>query len=139
MKIFFCVVISLTTFLSIAKADQVATLTCTGSNVVLFVKSPYLGENSKAAQELYVLTRKSEANKDESQYTAYFLDISPDADFHRVYVSGKNAEGGSFLLKTNFPVDDSDGTTIREVSQGTLTYSHGPLQGKDEPVDCVAE
>lgn len=117
-------------------ADQAATLTCTGKSIILKVKSPYLGENSKATQELYVLKLKS---SDESAYAAYFLDISYDVGRGGVtYISGKNSVGGTFDLVTNFPQDDSDGTTSREVSHGTLTYDHGPLKGK-EAVSCVSE
>jgi hypothetical protein len=121
-----------------AFADQAATLTCTGKNIILEVKSPYLGENSKATQELFVLkSRKSNSN--ETTYTAYFLDISYDIGRGGVtYISGKNAVGGMFDLVTNFPQDENNGTTVRQVSHGTLTYNHGPLKGK-ETVDCVTE
>ena len=40
----------LTLVASVANSDQAATMTCTGENIVLKVKSPYLGENSKATQ-----------------------------------------------------------------------------------------
>ncbi len=121
-----------------AFADQAATLTCTGENIVLAVKSPYLGENSEASQELYVLKSKTE-NDSETAYTAYFLDVEYDVGPQgTIHINGKNSQGGSFYLLTNFPKDDSDGTVIREVSEGTLTYNHGPLKGQ-EHVSCVTE
>lgn len=117
-------------------ADQAATLTCTGENIVLQVKSPYWGEDSDATQQLYVLKT---TDSDETSYTAYFLDASYDVGpGGTIYISGKNEVGGSFDLVTNFPKDISDGTVIREISQGTLTYSHGPLKG-EEAVTCIKE
>lgn len=123
------------TLISTAFADQAATLTCKGKTVTLSVKSPYLGENSPATQELYVLS----TNADETAYTAYFLDVEYDVGkFGTTYISGKNQVGGSFELVTNFPKDVSDDTSIRYTSEGTLTYKHGPLSGK-EKVSCVTE
>lgn len=120
-----------------AFADQVATLTCTGKNIILIEKSPYLGEGSPAAQSLFILTRPG---SDQTSYTAYFLD-NTNYDVGRfgvVYIDGKNEVGGSFNLVTNFPQDVSDGTVIRYVSKGTLTYNHGPLKGS-EKVTCIKE
>ena len=130
--------LALTLTFSNAFADQAATLTCTGENIILTVKSPYLGEDSEASQKLYVLKSKS-ANDSETAYTAFFLeakeDVGPQGTIH---ISAENSKGGSFYLLTNFPKDDSDGTVIREVSEGTLTYNHGPLKGQ-ERVSCVTE
>ncbi len=117
-------------------ADQAATLTCTGENIVLSVKSPYLGEDSEASQKLYVLKY---IGSDETSYTAFFLDTSYDVGpGGTIYISGKNEVGGTFDLVTNFPKDVSDGTIIREISKGTLEFNHGPLKGK-ESVECVTE
>lgn len=122
-----------------ANADQAATLTCEGSNIVLKEKSPYLGENSKYTQSLFVLTSKNQQG-DESANTAYFLSLSYDkGKYGMVYISGKNEVGGFFDLVTSNPQDESDGTVVREVSRGELTYSHGPLKGKKESVVCVKE
>ena len=119
-----------------AFADQAATLTCTGKNIILQEKSPYLGENSKFSQSLFILKNKS---ADESSDTAYFLEISYDVGkFGVTYISGKNEVGGTFELVTNFPQDTGDGTVIHEVSTGTLKFNHGPLKGK-EVVNCVRE
>lgn len=121
-----------------AFADQAATLTCTGENIILTVKSPYLGEDSEVSQKLYVLKSKT-ANDSETAYTAFFLDAEEDRGPQgTVYISAKNSQGGSFDLLTNSPKDDSDGTVIRETSEGTLTYNHGPLKGQ-ERVSCVTE
>lgn len=121
-----------------AMADQAATITCTGKNVILTSKSPYMGENSDAAQTLYTL--KSVDNQNESVATAFFLDVDENADVDKygmVYSYGKNSKGGSFTLKTKFWQDVGDGTVIDEATTGTLTYSHGVLKGKDEAVNCV--
>ena len=122
---------------TIAFADQEATLTCTGKEVTLSVKSPYLGENSPAAQKLYVLSKNG--NQNESSYTAYFLDVEYDVGpGGAIYITGKNEVGGSFQLVTNSPKDASDGNVLRETSEGTLTYNHGPLKGSTR-VSCVTE
>ncbi|MFS4459257.1 hypothetical protein [Bdellovibrio sp. HCB2-146] len=121
-----------------AHADQKATITCTGKNVVLTEKSPYLGEDTKFAQSLFVL--KSTDAADESAYTAYFLDVDVEGDVDsngQIWTVGKNSQGGNFTLKTNFWRDVGDGTIINQETEGTLTYSHGPLQGKNETVKCT--
>jgi hypothetical protein len=123
---------------TIAHADQAATLTCTGPSMILTEKSPYLGENSKFTQNLFVLKSK-ESNRNESADTAYFLTISQDVGpGGTIYIGGKNGVGGKFLLTTTYPKETGDGTTIHEESVGTLTFSHGPLKGK-EKVTCVRE
>lgn len=127
-----------------AHADQAATLTCTGSNIVLSVKSPYLGEDSKATQKLYVL-KSIDSNDGETAYTAYFLDVKtatlvgtkPGVGW-RIY-SGKNSAGGSFDMMIRPWKDSGSQTTIRQTSNGTITYQHGPLTGTNENVDCVQE
>ena len=121
-----------------AYADSAPVITCTGENVILTTKTPYLGENRPETQTLYVL--KSIDNADEAAYTAYFLDVDVEGDVDKygmVYTAGKNSKGGKFVLKTKFWEDVGDGTIINEKTSGTLTYKHGPLKGKVEPVDCV--
>lgn len=123
---------------SAAFADQAPTITCTGKNVILTSKTPYLGENEPATQTLYTL--KSVDNQNESVMTAYFLDVDEEVDVDKYgmfYTVGKNSQKGKFLLKVKFWVDVGDGTVIHEKTTGTLTYKHGPLQGNAEPVECV--
>lgn len=118
-------------------ADQAATITCTGQNVILTTKTPYWGENSKATQTLYTL--KSVENHEESVATAFFLDVDAEGDVDKygmIYSEGKNSAGGHFLLKTKFWEDVGDGTVIDEATTGVITYQHGSLKGKDEPVSC---
>ncbi|RYZ77404.1 MAG: hypothetical protein EOP06_30405 [Proteobacteria bacterium] len=116
-----------------AMADQQATITCTGSQVTLTQKSPYLGEDSKYAQSLFVLKR---TGADESADAAYFLKIETRS---ANVIVGKNEKGGRFTLKTDAWKNTGDGTTIQEEATGTLTYSHGPLRGTDEAVNCVRQ
>ena len=83
-----------------ALADQKATITCSNSKVTLLEKSPYLGENSRYAQSLFVLKRNG---SDESADTAYFLDVDleGDVDSHSmIWTVGKNESGGRFTLRT---------------------------------------
>jgi hypothetical protein len=126
---------------TLAFADQAVTLRCTGEEVILKVKTPYLGdaeESAKFQQQLYVLTTPE--TEDESRKTAYFLDVEYDVGkFGDIYISGKNEVGGSFDLHTSHPVDVSDGTVIQKKSSGTLSYKHGPLKGKKVKVDCTEE
>ena len=137
MKNFIVIALSALTLMSTAFADQEATLTCKGEYVTLAVKSPYLGENSPATQRLYVLS--TTGNQNEVSYTAYFLDVEFDVGpGGTIYITGKNEVGGSFQLITNFPTNVSDGTVVREISEGTLTYDHGPLKGEVR-VSCVTE
>ncbi|KYG64310.1 hypothetical protein AZI87_13830 [Bdellovibrio bacteriovorus] len=125
-----------------ALADQVATLTCTGERVVLTEKSPYLGEDSRYSQSLFVLSSK---DGDESSYTAYFLDVEEDIGGVRhggagtLVFTGANSKGGSFQLIISPWQDVGDGTVIHETSRGVITYKHGPLLGKSEPVECVRQ
>ena len=133
-------ILTLTLVLAAANAfaDQAATITCTGKNVILSTKTPYWGEGSKATQTLYTL--KSVENFDESVSTAFFLDVDAEGDVDKygmIYSEGKNSAGGSFLLKTKFWEDVGDGTIINEVTTGVITYQHGSLKGKDEPVSCT--
>lgn len=144
------VLLTLTTLTSIAlisgkaRADQAATLTCTGPNIVIAVKSPYLGENSKATQQLYVLKLKLD-NYNETSNTAYFLDVEPDIGGRTtggagmLVFTGKNEVGGTFQMIIHPWKDTGSTTVIRDVSNGKITYSHGPLSGKDEAVDCIRE
>ena len=122
-----------------AWADQAATLTCTGTNIRLVEKSPYLGEGSPYQQNLFVLISPQQEGN-ESAHTAYFLNIEYDVGkFGEIHISGTNEVGGRFHLITSFPQDESDGTVIRETSKGTLSYHHGPLKGEEEAVFCVRE
>lgn len=128
---------------SFAHADAVATLTCTGAKVTLSVRTPYLGENSPFAQELYVLKANDAAN--EFERTAYFLDIdmltgtaSYGGAGNLIYL-GSNKAGGSFELIIAPWKDESTGGVIRETSSGLISYDHGPLFSLDEPVSCVKE
>jgi hypothetical protein len=124
---------------SLAHADQAATLTCVSDEIILSVRSPYLGEDSDAAQKLYIL-KSVDSDDSESTYTAYFLDVSKTvATDGSVSIDGKNKEGGSFSLRTSRPVDSSDDTAIRWVSEGFITYHHGPLAGTNAAVTCVEE
>ncbi len=121
-----------------ALADQAATITCTGKNVILTTKTPYWGdENADAAQTLYIL--KAINSVDESTKTAYFLNVKAENDVDKdemILSTGKNSKGGHFLLKTKFWEDVGDGTVINQKTTGFLTYHHGTLVGKDEPVSC---
>ena len=122
---------------SAALADQAATITCVGKNVVLTSKSPYWGENSSATQTLYTL--KSNDNQDESVQTAYFLNVDEEGDVDKygmVYTYGKNDQGGSFTLKLKFWEDVGDGTVVDQKTSGVLTYKHGTLKG-NEAVSCT--
>lgn len=119
-----------------ALADQTATWHCNGVNVQLEGRSPYLGEDSSYQQTLYVLTR----NNDETNQAAYFLSVEEDIGrFGILYITGTNGAGGRFQYRGSFPKDESDGTVIRKTSEGTITYTHGPLHGVDEEVKCVFE
>jgi hypothetical protein len=129
-----------------AMADQTPTLTCTGKNVVLSVKSPDFGE-AKADytldQSLYVLSAIGFENED--RYTAYFLDVEADiAPAGRLpggslLYNGKNEVGGTFTLYMTVPIEVGNGTTLKQESHGFLTYIHRNLKGKDEPVSCVTK
>ena len=143
MKFLFATFVSL--FLTgVAHADQAATLTCTGTNVVLAVKSPYLGENSTATQQLYVL-KSVDSNDGETANTAFFLDVKKDSlsgtkpGVGWLIYSGKNSAGGSFDMMIRPWKDSGSQTVIRQTSNGTITYLHGPLAGMNESVDCVLE
>ena len=129
---------------SVAMADQSATMTCTGKKVVLAVKSLYLGENAKSKQELYVL--KLMDNDNETKNTAYFLNIEQDIGGARncfgagsLIFSGSNEAKGDFELCIQAWEEKGDGTVVRQTSSGVISYKHGPLKGKDEPVSCVLE
>ena len=130
--------------LSFASADQRATMTCKGRHITLEQKSPYMGENSSSEQNLYIL--KENDNNNESRNTAYFLNVEADIGGKRdcfgagsLIFTGKNEVGGKFKLCMHVWNNESDGTVIRLTSSGLITYSHGPLQGQDEPVSCVLE
>jgi hypothetical protein len=57
-----------------AWADQSATIKCTGPNIILETRTPYLGETyGHMNQVLYIL--KSDFNENEVSNTAYFLSI----------------------------------------------------------------
>lgn len=117
-------------------ADQKATLSCNGSRIILVEKSPYLGEDSKFSQSLFILKFKE---FDESAYTAFFLNITREyLSDGRIAINGSNEVGGKFYLIINKPKDVSDGTTIKELSVGKISYNHGPLKGF-EPVDCITQ
>lgn len=120
-----------------AHADQAATLTCTGKNVILKSEAPYLGENSPVSQELYVL---SSVDSDGTNNKAFFLDnIEHDAGpGGTLYITGKNSVGGSFELIMSGYSDESTDVSIKYVSKGTIKYNHGPLKGSDK-VSCVLE
>jgi len=119
-----------------ALADQAASWHCTGANIQLEGRSPYLGEDSPYQQTLYVLSRTN----DESTYAAYFLNVEEDIGRYGIlYLSGSNEAGGRFQYRGSFPKDESDGTVIRRTSEGMITYTHGPLHGVDEEVKCVFE
>lgn len=120
-------------------ADQKATITCTGKNVTLTESSPYLGENSKYSQSLFVLKAN---NSGEGRDTAFFLDVDIEGDVDAnkmIYTVGKNSRGGKFTLKTKFWDNIGDGTVIKEETTGLLTYSHGPLRGQNEIVKCIRQ
>lgn len=125
-------------YTSLANADQTTTTTCTGKNVILTTKSPYLGENSRNSQTLFIL--KDTDNENETKNTAYFLNVSIEGDVdanQMVWTVGKNPQGGKFTLKTRFWQSVGDGTIINEETYGVLTYNHGPLKGTDVAVKCV--
>lgn len=130
--------------LSVAHADQKATVTCTGANVILTERSPYWGEGSAAEQSLFVL--KSVDNDSESKKTAYFLDVEQDVGGRRdcfgagsIIFTGNNSQGGQFRLCIHIWTDKSDGSVIHGTSSGVITYHHGSLRGRDERVTCVLE
>ena len=135
MKSFLFLISALFSFFSSnVFADQAATLTCTGTRIILEVKSPYLGENTPNTQKLYILKMKEHG--DLYSYSAFFLDVKETTNEKgEVTIKGKNREGGAFFLKTNAPVDVSDGTVIHEESHGTLVYHHGSIKG-EENVFC---
>ena len=121
-----------------AIADQAPTITCTGKKITLTTRTPYLGENSKSTQTLYIL--KSNSSLDESKDTAYFLDVDAEGDvdkFSMLVTVGKNNKGGQFTLKTKFWEDQGDGTITKEVTTGVISYKHGNLNGENESVECV--
>lgn len=118
-----------------AHANQKATLSCTGSNIVLEERSPYMGENSKLAQSLFVLKSKSE-NDNETRDTAYFLNIFEEGATGRTIYTGKNEVGGFFQLDVSSFTDIGDGTVIQEIAKGYLDYNHGSLKGTREKVTC---
>ena len=129
-----------------AFADSAATLTCTGQNIILEERSPYLGENSPAAQSLYIL--KSVDNEQEAMYTAYFLDFqntdvsgpnNGEYGGYTTYASAKNSVGGRFDLVLSAWTDVGDGTVIKMEAHGDITYSHGPLKGRKEKINCIKE
>lgn len=123
---------------STVHADQAATLTCSGENVVLVERSPYMGEDSKSTQSLFVLKSKN-SNDHESRDTAYFLKIYKEGASSRTIYTGRNEVGGFFQLDVSAFEDIGDGTIIRESSTGYLDYSQGPLQGHRENVKCLRE
>lgn len=125
-------------FSVVAFADQKATITCTGSEVVLSEKSPYMGEDSKFSQSLWVLKSK-DSNDGESAYTAYFLNINPEGAAGREIYTGTNEVGGYFQVDIAQFQDVGDGTVIEMAAEGTLTYNHGPLKGTNEAVHCVKQ
>jgi hypothetical protein len=131
---------SLLTFVALNSfADQKATITCTGENVILSEKSPYLGEDTKFSQSLYVLKSTDSSADDESANAAYFLDIFSAGNGSRSMINGTNSVGGAFQLIIERFKDIGDGTIIRESAKGTLTYNHGPLVGSNESVNCIRE
>lgn len=144
MKNLFIVVAVVFGVHSVGYADQAATLSCVGKNVVLEVRSPYFGENSIATQELYVLKSK-DLSSNESAYTAYFLDVELDIGGVRhggtgtLVYTGKNEVGGKFQMIISPWEDVGEGTVVRQISRGKISYHHGPLKGKDEPVSCVLD
>ncbi len=130
--------ISLTAvFSNNAIADASATWTCTGKNVVLKSITPYMGEDSKFTQTLFVLQR-APVDVDDSVNTGFYLKVEHDmGKFGSLYISGKNEVGGKFQVQMAAPVDVGDGTTIHYKAKGTINYSQGPtLSGKNEKVDC---
>jgi len=133
MMIFLSLVLVSSTVL----ADQKATITCTGENVILLEKSPYLGEDSKFTQSLYVL--KSVDATSESEYTAFFLNVAKQTVAGTTILTGKNEVGGKFKLEYKKMQDVGNGDVIDLEGPGVLTYSHGTLSGKNEPVKCVIE
>lgn len=127
----------LLTLITSAYADQAATLTCTGKNIILKSVSPYLGENSPASQDLYIL---SSVDSDGTNKKAFFLDnvehdVGPGGT---IYITGKNSVGGFFQLVMPGYSDASTEVSVKYVSEGTLAYNHGPLKGSDK-VSCVLE
>lgn len=122
-----------------AFSDQTATWTCTGDYVKISEQSPYLGEGSPYAQKLYTLTQKVGGEFNSSEYTAFFLTSnSKRTGSDSLTIQGKNGKSGSFTLQITSIVDKSDGVDIHREGNGVLTYSHGPLSGK-ENVNCTLE
>ena len=103
---------------------------------MLVEKSPYMGENSKSTQSLFVLKSK-DSNDHESRDTAYFLEIFKEGAAGRSIYTGKNEVDGFFQLDVSAFNDIGDGTVIHESATGYLDYNQGPLQGKREQVTCI--
>lgn len=120
-------------------ADSSAQWKCTGGTIELKSITPYLGEDTKWTQTLFVLKR-TDRPADDNVDTAFFLDVNHDVGkFGVVYIDGKNEVGGKFSLVAQPLKDISDGTIIRYRTSGVLTYSQGPtLRGKQK-VDCLFE
>lgn len=147
MKNVIKVMMLLTALISIAAhADQVPTMICKGANIILEERSPYLGEDSKAAQSLFVL--KAIDNDNESKYTAFFLnfgitDISGPKNGkyggYTTYAAASNEKGGKLELILSAWTDESDEISTKKTATGDLTYKHGPLKGKSVPVVCVIQ
>lgn len=123
--------------ISTAHADASATWTCTGKKVVLRSITPYMGEDSRHTQTLFILSRLPADNED-SVNTAFFLRVERDmGKFGSLIFSGKNEVGGKFELLMSAPEDVGDGTVIHMKAKGVITYSQGPtLSGKNEKVSC---
>ena len=122
-----------------AFADSSAVWTCTGKNVVLKSVTPYMGEERKWTQTLFIL-KKLDVAENDNAHTAFFLDVEHDVGkYGTIHMHGKNEVGGEFYIVLNPLEDVGDGTIIRYRTSGTLEYVQGPtLTGKDK-VKCTLE
>lgn len=139
MKTFVTIALAIFGFTTTVHADQEATITCTGTDINLSVKIPYMGEGSEYAQRLYTL-KSIDSNDNESANTAYFLNVKEKVVGAKkdISISGKNEVGGVFSAKLSAWKNESS-EIIRMTTIGKISYNHGPLKGKDEAISCVLE
>ena len=122
-----------------AFADSSAVWTCTGKNIVLKSVTPYMGEERKWTQTLFIL-KKLDVPENDSAHTAFFLNVEHDVGkYGTIHMHGKNEVGGEFYIVLNPLEDVGDGTIIRYRTSGTLEYVQGPTLTGKEKVKCTLE
>lgn len=129
-------------FSVVSHADQQGPMTCIGKYITLVTRSPYMGDDSPYSQKLFTL--QSRASKD---LKAYFLNVDEDVPSKTtggidggIQFSGQNEVGGTFEMRTGkWTTKSKDGISMTSKATAIITYDHGPLKGKDEPVNCTIE